>query len=125
MRRHCPSHGRRRGIRHQDNQFVVGEHTFPKAALIEATTSPASFSPNVLLRPIVQDTGFPSICFVAGPNELANLGQLQEVYAHFGVPMPLMYQRATATLADSATHALPDEGTGCRSKRSSRRTSRP
>ncbi len=67
--------GGRRGIRHQDNQFVVGEHTFPKAALIEeATTSPASFSPNVLLRPVVQDTLFPTICYVAGPNELAYLG---------------------------------------------------
>lgn len=95
--------GGRRGIRHQDNQFVVGEHTFPKAALIEeATTSPASFSPNVLLRPVVQDTLFPTICYVAGPNELAYLGQLRDVYARFGVPMPLMYQRTSATLVDSA-----------------------
>jgi uncharacterized protein YllA (UPF0747 family) len=38
---------------------------------------------------------------VAGPNELAYLGQLREVYAAFGVPMPLMYQRGTATLLDS------------------------
>ncbi len=57
----------------------------------------------MLLRPLVQDTIFPTICYVAGPNELAYLGQLKEVYAHFGVPMPLMYQRATATLVDSAT----------------------
>lgn len=69
----------------------------------EARTSPEHFSPNVLLRPLVQDTVFPTICYVAGPNELAYLGQLKEVYAHFGIPMPLMYQRATATLADSAT----------------------
>ena len=51
----------------------------------------------------MQDTVFPTICYVAGPNELAYLGQLKDVYANFGVPMPLMYQRATATLADSAT----------------------
>jgi uncharacterized protein YllA (UPF0747 family) len=57
----------------------------------------------VLLRPLVQDTIFPTICYVAGPNELAYLGQLKQVYANFGVPMPLMYQRASATLVDSAT----------------------
>ena len=68
----------------------------------QATSQPAGFSPNVLLRPIVQDTIFPTICYVAGPNELAYLGQLRGVYEHFGVPMPLMYPRATATLLDSA-----------------------
>ena len=69
----------------------------------EARRAPEHFSPNVLLRPLVQDTLFPTICYVAGPNELAYLGQLREVYAHFNVPMPLMYQRASATIADSAT----------------------
>ena len=42
------------------------------------------------------------ICYVAGPNELAYLGQLKDVYAHFGVPMPLMFPRASATILDSA-----------------------
>jgi uncharacterized protein YllA (UPF0747 family) len=41
------------------------------------------------------------VCYVAGPSELAYLGQLRGVYEHFGVPMPLMYPRATATLVDS------------------------
>src|SRR5206468_1033942 len=35
-------------------------------------------------------------------NELAYLGQLRSVYERFGVPMPLMYSRATATVLDSA-----------------------
>ena len=34
---------------------------------------------------------------------MAYLGQLRGVYEEFGVPMPLMYPRATATLIDSAT----------------------
>ena len=73
------------------------------ALLEEVEQAPQHFSPNVLLRPIVQDTLFPTICYVAGPNELAYLGQLRDVYGHFDVPMPLMYQRATATIVDSAT----------------------
>jgi bacillithiol synthase len=95
--------GARRAIRQQDGQFVVGDERYGKAALMqEAAERPAGFSPNVLLRPIVQDTLFPTIAYVAGPNELAYLGQLRGVYEHFGVPMPLMYPRATATLLDSA-----------------------
>jgi len=95
-------HGRR-AIRQQDGVFVVGDRQYPAATLVEqASSRPAGFSPNVLLRPVVQDTLFPTICYVAGPNELAYLGQLRGVYDHFGVPMPLMYPRATATLLDSS-----------------------
>jgi bacillithiol synthase len=95
--------GGRRAIRQQDGRFVIGDEQYAAPALIEqATTQPGGFSPNVLLRPIVQDTLFPTICYVAGPNELAYLGQLRGVYEHFGVPMPLFYPRATATILDSA-----------------------
>ena len=95
--------GGRRAIRQQDGRFVVGDQQFAASALMEqATAQPGGFSPNVLLRPVVQDTIFPTICYVAGPNELAYLGQLRGVYEHFGVPMPLFYPRASATLLDSA-----------------------
>jgi uncharacterized protein YllA (UPF0747 family) len=62
---------------------------------------PAEFSPNVLLRPLVQDTLFPTACYVAGPSELAYLAQLRRVYEAFSIPMPLIQQRATATIVDS------------------------
>ena len=95
--------GGRRAIRRQDDRFLVAEASHSPAELLkQATERPEGFSPNVLLRPIVQDTLFPTICYVAGPNELGYLGQLRGVYGHFGVPMPLMYPRATATLLDSA-----------------------
>jgi bacillithiol synthase len=96
--------GARRPIKRQGDEFVAGDRRFtPDVLLAEAAASPDRFSPNVLLRPIVQDTLFPTTCYVAGPSELAYLGQLRGVYEHFGVPMPLMYPRATATLVDSAT----------------------
>ena len=67
-----------------------------------ARRHPERFSPNVLLRPIVQDALFPTVCYVAGPSELAYQGELGPVYEHFGVPQPLVAPRATATLLDAA-----------------------
>lgn len=94
----------RRAIRRQGDRFVIGDAEVTAQALVhEAETDPSRFSPNVLLRPIVQDTLFPTICYVAGPSELAYLGQLGGVYEHFGIPMPLMFPRASATLVDSST----------------------
>jgi bacillithiol biosynthesis cysteine-adding enzyme BshC len=92
----------REPIRRSGGGFVVGDRTYSREALLEeARQNPAHFSPNVLLRPIVQDTLFPTACYVAGPNELAYLAQLGRVYEAFGVPMPLIQQRATATIVDS------------------------
>jgi bacillithiol synthase len=91
-------------IRIEGKTAMAGERSISLDELAEETRNhPEHFSPNVLLRPLVQDTVFPTICYVAGPNELAYLGQLKDVYGHFGIPMPLFYQRGTATLADSAT----------------------
>ena len=85
-----------------DGRRVPIATTDAAALATTAAAAPQHFSPNVLLRPIVQDTLFPTICYVAGPSELAYLGQLRGVYEHFGVPMPLMYPRASATLIDAA-----------------------
>jgi bacillithiol biosynthesis cysteine-adding enzyme BshC len=108
--------GGRRGIRVRDGRFVIDEDTVEATSLVaEARQHPDRFSPNVLLRPLVQDTLFPTVAYVSGPSELAYLGQLKTVYARFDVPMPLIYPRASVTLLDSASarflarYALPLE----------------
>lgn len=94
----------RHALRHDGESIAIGDRRLPLMDVVEqARRTPAQFSPNVLLRPLVQDTIFPTLCYVAGPSELAYLGQLRDVYEHFGVPMPLVHQRATASLVDSAT----------------------
>jgi bacillithiol biosynthesis cysteine-adding enzyme BshC len=95
--------GGRQSIRSSGDSFVVaGERVRGRDLLARARSHPETFSPNVLLRPIVQDTLFPTVAYVSGPNELTYLAQLKGVYERFGVPMPLVVPRATATLIDSA-----------------------
>lgn len=94
--------GGREPIRQQGGAFTIGSQTYTRQALLDLVMrAPHEFSPNVLLRPLVQDTLFPTVCYVAGPSELVYLGQLRGIYEAFGVPMPLMQQRATATILDS------------------------
>ena len=95
--------GSRRAIRRQGSAFLLGDAVHEAAALTSSVaTEPEAFSPNVLLRPVVQDTLFPTVCYVAGPNELGYQAQLRRIYERFEVPMPLHYPRASATLLDSA-----------------------
>jgi bacillithiol biosynthesis cysteine-adding enzyme BshC len=93
----------RRAVRRRDHDFLIGDTVHPGEALRdEAQTHPERFSPNVLLRPVVQDRLFPTICYVGGPSELAYQAQLGGVYRWMGIEAPLLYSRATATILDSA-----------------------
>jgi hypothetical protein len=51
------------------------------------TEEPEAFSPNVLLRPVYQDTLLPTLAYIAGPSELAYFAQ-SCLYDHFGSPCP-------------------------------------
>jgi bacillithiol synthase len=105
-------HGNRRAVHHRDGKaggiFFAEEGESLTAAEIEAQIEklPLAFSPNVLLRPIVQDTLIPTIAYVAGPSELAYFGQAQVLYAAFGRPMPAIFPRAAFTLLDSRVHRI-------------------
>ena len=70
---------------------------------------PLDFSPNVLLRPLVQDVLLPTVAYVAGPSELAYLGQAQPLYRAFGRPQPVVFPRAAFTLVDSRTGRLMEK----------------
>jgi bacillithiol biosynthesis cysteine-adding enzyme BshC len=84
------------------DRFRVGDRSISSDELRAwVRRAPEEFSPSVLLRPLVQDSLFPTVCYVSGPSELAYLAQLKPVYAAFGIPMPLVRQRATFTLVDS------------------------
>jgi bacillithiol biosynthesis cysteine-adding enzyme BshC len=101
--------GRRPIRRTDDGRLVVGDEAKPAGDLAdEARAHPERFSPNVLLRPLVQDRLFPTVAYVAGPAEIAYQAQLGEVYRTFGIEQPLLYPRASATVLDSAAARFLD-----------------
>jgi bacillithiol biosynthesis cysteine-adding enzyme BshC len=92
----------RRPIKRRDGAYLIGTVSrSPKDLEAEATQHPERFSPNVILRPIVQDKLFPTICYIAGPSELAYQAQLGGVYRAFHVEPPLLHSRASATILDA------------------------
>ncbi len=62
--------------------------------------SPELISPNVVLRPICQDTLLPTAAYVGGPSEIAYFAQLEPVYKFFGMQMPVVYPRSSATILE-------------------------
>jgi bacillithiol biosynthesis cysteine-adding enzyme BshC len=95
--------GGRVAIKRRDEGYAIGDLVRSAEELQqEAAAHPERFSPNVLLRPVVQDRLFPTVCYVAGPSELAYQAQLGAIYQHFGVEVPLLYPRANATIVDAA-----------------------
>lgn len=94
----------RRPIKRRGTEFAIGDAVHaPDALVAEALAHPERFSPNVVLRPLVQDRLFPTACYIAGPSELAYQAQLSGVYKAFGVEQPMLMSRASATLLDAAS----------------------
>lgn len=64
---------------------------------------PQRLVPSVLLRPIVQDTLFPTLAYIGGPAEVSYFAQATPLYQEFGVDMPLIMPRSGVTLVGSAS----------------------
>ena len=91
--------GRREPLRSRSGKFYAGHASFTLAEMHDAIEkTPKAFTPNVLLRPIVQDTLLPTAAYVAGPAEIAYMAQAQVVYPRLLGRMPAIVPRASFTI---------------------------
>jgi len=100
--------GHRLPIRRRNNGFFLpgqGEKSLtPLLELLDA--EPERFSPNVLLRSLVQDTLLPTVAYVSGPAEVAYFAQASALYESLSIPMPVIVPRVSATLVDRKVQRL-------------------
>jgi bacillithiol biosynthesis cysteine-adding enzyme BshC len=76
------------------------QHFTNEELLSILASDPSVFSPNVVLRPLCQDTLLPTVAYVAGPAEISYFAQLRPLYPEYGIPQPLLYPRASATIVE-------------------------
>ena len=76
------------------------------AALVDE--APERFSPNVLLRPVIQDFLLPTAVYVAGPAESAYLAQAEVLYRSLLGRMPVVAPRASFTILDARAQRYLD-----------------
>lgn len=69
-------------------------------------TLASALSPNALVRPFVQDSVFPTAAIVGGPAEIAYFAQAGAVYECFGVAMPPIFPRITATVLEPSVSRI-------------------
>jgi bacillithiol biosynthesis cysteine-adding enzyme BshC len=87
--------------------FSIGDAKHSKEALIALTdSSPQTFSPNVLLRPVVQDYLLPTLAYVGGAAEVAYFAQAAILYEHFLNRVTPIVPRFSATLIEAKPQAL-------------------
>jgi bacillithiol biosynthesis cysteine-adding enzyme BshC len=95
--------GRRVALTSRDNRFYVkgSDRSFSRQELVEmADKCSTCFSPNVTLRPVVQDFLLPTAAYIGGPAEIAYFAQVRAVYEILGRPLPCVLPRASMTIVE-------------------------
>jgi bacillithiol biosynthesis cysteine-adding enzyme BshC len=87
--------------------FEIGQGKItPKALLQMCNSTPQVFSPNVLLRPVIQDYVLPTLAYVGGSAEVAYFAQAGAVYSELLGRVTPIVPRFSATIIDPKLNVL-------------------
>ncbi len=100
------NHGLRLSLRRQANDLFRAKGTrteFSLGQILEQIDrAPERFSPGVMLRPVVQDYLFPTVCSFGGGAEIAYFAQNSEVYRILERPVTPIFHRQSFTIVEPA-----------------------
>ena len=83
---------------------IEGKGEFSPMELMDLLDSrPELFSPNVVLRPLYQETILPNLAYIGGGGELAYWLQLKGVFEEVEIPFPLLGLRSSLQFVDKNT----------------------
>lgn len=69
---------------------------FSEAEILEELeTNPQNFSPNVVLRPLFQESIFPNLAYIGGGGEIAYWLERKTQFEHYQVPFPMLIRRCS------------------------------
>ncbi|MEN9612176.1 MAG: hypothetical protein RLZZ628_2990 [Bacteroidota bacterium] len=77
------------------------DFTWTKAEILAALeANPQHFSPNVILRPLYQETVLPNLAYIGGGGELAYWLERKAQFKHFGLNFPMLIRRNSVLWLD-------------------------
>jgi bacillithiol biosynthesis cysteine-adding enzyme BshC len=93
--------GLREKISIQNSKFKIQNSEWQLSELKEhALNEPHRFSPNALLRPVVQDYLLPALCYLGGGAEISYFAQNSEIYRVLERPQTPIFHRASASVVE-------------------------
>lgn len=99
--------GARLAISFSGGKFSSGEANWSREELVRAVeAAPEKFSPNALLRPVLQDFLLPTAAYIGGPAEIAYFAQAEVIYKKLLGRMPAILPRASYTILDVKAEKL-------------------
>ena len=85
-------------------RIVDTDISFSRDELLhELEAHPERFSPNVVMRPLYQETVLPNLAYIGGGGELAYWLERQTQFEHFNLNYPMLVRRNSALFIDQSS----------------------